>query len=159
LLINPNSAWGWFLGGWTKVYLGEPDRAIERFAQAMRLSPIDPALFLMQAGTAQAHFVAGRYDEALSWAKMALREQGDAWPGSTPVHPGRPDSHVALRFAAASCALAGRNEEAKSLMARLLEIDPALRVSNFVQNLMGPYKHPEHAAKYVNALRKAGLPE
>src|SRR5262245_6052876 len=158
LLINPNSAWGWFLGGWAKVYLGEPDRAIERFAHAMRLSPIDPALFLMQAGTAQAHFVAGRYDEALSWAKMALREQGDAWPGSTPVHPGRPDSHIALRFAAASCALAGRNEEAKSLIARLLEIDPALRVSN-LQNILPPYRHPEHAAKYVDALRKAGLPE
>jgi TolB-like protein len=40
LLINPNSAWGWFLGGWVKVWLGEPDRAIESFAQAIRLSPI-----------------------------------------------------------------------------------------------------------------------
>jgi len=68
------------------------------------------------------------------------------------------DSHLALRIAAASCALAGRNEEAKSLMARLLEIDPALRVSN-LQNILPPYRHPEHAAKYVDALRKAGLPE
>src|SRR5262245_35897778 len=107
---------------------------------------------------AHAHFLAGRYDEALSWAKMALREQGDAWPGSTPVHPGRSDSHLALRIAAASCALAGRNEEAKSLMARLLEIDPALRVSNLVQNVMPPFQ-PEHLARYVDALRKAGLPE
>src|SRR5262245_32890580 len=65
LLINPNSAWGWFLGGYAKVFLGEPDRAIERFAQAIRLSPIDPALFLMQAGTAHANFLAGSYDGAL----------------------------------------------------------------------------------------------
>jgi TolB-like protein len=158
LLINPNWAWGWFLGGWAKVYLGEPDRAIERLAHAMRLNPIDPGLFLMQAGTAHAHFFAGRYDEAVSWAKMALREQGDAWPGSTPVHPGRPDSHVALRIAAASCALAGRDEEAKRLVARLLEIDPLLRISN-LKNVLGPYRQPEHVAKYVDALRKAGLPE
>jgi hypothetical protein len=69
-----------------------------------------------------------------------------------------PDSHAALRIGAASCALAGRDEQAKSLMARLLEIDPGLRVSNF-QNVLGPYRHPEHPAKYADALRKAGLSE
>jgi adenylate cyclase len=98
----------------------------------------------MQGGIAHAHFFAGRCDEAVSWAKMALREL--------------PDSHAALRIGAASCALAGRDEEAKRLVARLLEIDPARRVSN-LQNVLGPYRQPEHLAKYVDALRKAGLPE
>lgn len=59
----------------------------------------------MQQGTAHAHFFAGRYDEALTWAKMALREL--------------PVSHGALRIGAASCALAGRGEEAKILATRL----------------------------------------
>jgi len=99
----------------------------------------------MQQGTAHAHFFAGRYDEALSWAKMALREL--------------PHNHAALRIAAASCALAGRDEEAKRLMARLLEIDPALRISCFLKTAVGPYRKPEHLAKYADALRKAGLPE
>jgi tetratricopeptide (TPR) repeat protein len=31
LLINPNSALGWVHGGWVKVWLGEPDSAIEHF--------------------------------------------------------------------------------------------------------------------------------
>src|SRR5262245_3932579 len=144
LLINPNLASGWFCSGWVKVWLGEPDRAVEHFAHAMRLNPIDPALFAMQGGIAHAHFFAGRYDEAVSWAKMALREL--------------PDSHAALRIGAASCALAGRDEEAKRLVARWLEIDPARRVSN-LQNVLGPYRQPEHLAKYVDALRKADLPE
>src|SRR5262245_7193429 len=144
LLINPNLAMGWWASGWVKVYFGEPDRAIECFAHAMRLSPIDPTLFIMQVGMAQAHFFAGRYDEALTWAKMALREL--------------PDGHSPLRIAAAGCALAGRDEEAKRLMARLLEIDPALRISN-LHNVLGPYRQPEHPAKYADALRKAGLPE
>ena len=144
LLINPNLASAWSTGGYVKLWLGEPDRAIEHFAHAMRLSPIDPLTFFMQYGTAHAHFFAGRYDEAHSWAKMALREQ--------------PDSHAALRIGAASCALAGRDEEAKRLMARLLEIDPALRISN-LKNVLGPYRRPEYPAKYVDALRKAGLPE
>src|SRR5262245_40273224 len=120
LLINPNLAPGWFCSGWVKVWLGEPDRAVEHFAHARRLSPIDLNLFGMQQGTAHAHFFAGRYDEALAWAKMALREV--------------PNSHPALRIAAASCALAGRGEEAKSLVARLVEIDPVLRTSN-LQNV------------------------
>ena len=145
LLINPNLAVGWINSGLVKVWLGEPDRAIEHFAHAMRLSPIDPLIFAMQEGMAHAHFFAGRYDEALSWAKMALREL--------------PDSHAGLRIAAASCALAGRDEEAKKLMARLLEIDPALRISSLLQNVLGPYRQPEHPAKYADALRKAGLPE
>jgi adenylate cyclase len=111
----------------------------------MRLSPIDPGLFGMQQGTAHAHFFAGRYDEAMSWAKMALREQ--------------PNSHGALRIGAASCAIAGRGGEAKRLIARLLEIDPPLRVSSLLQNVLGPYRQPADPAKYADALRKAGLPE
>jgi adenylate cyclase len=123
LLINPNLASGWVYGGLVKLWLGEPDRAVEQFAHAMRLSPIDPSLFFMQYGTAHAHFFAGRHDEALSRAKMALREL--------------PDSHPELRIAAASCALAGCGEQAKILTARLLEIDPALRISN-LNNILGP---------------------
>src|SRR5215813_10678204 len=145
LLIDPNLARGWLHSGWSKVWLGDPERAIEHFVQAIRLSPIDPRTFFMQEGIAVAHFFAGRHVEALSWAKMALREL--------------PDSHGGLRIAAASCALVGRDEEAKKLIERLLEIDPALRISRLLQNVLGPYRHPEHAEKYANALRKAGLPE
>ena len=113
----------------------------------MRLNPIDPGLFaFMQAGTAYAHFYAGRHDEALAWAKKALREQPD--------HAVNP---VALRLAAASCALAGRDEEAKRLIARLLEIDPALRMST-LKNLRPPTRLPD-PKKFADALRKAGLPE
>src|SRR5262245_17903830 len=108
VLINPNLALGWWAGGWVKVRLGEPDRAIEHFAHAMRLNPLDPDVFGMQQGVAHAHFSAGHHDEALACAKMALKKV--------------PDSPVALRIAAASCALAGRGEEAKRLVARLLEV-------------------------------------
>ena len=142
LQINPNFAFGWLASGRVNLWLGELDRAIAHLAQAMRLNPLDPRTFFMQHGIAHAHLFAGRHDEALSWAKMALRAQ--------------PDSHTVLRIAAASCALAGRDEEAKSLIARLLEIDPALRISN-LPNV--PYRHPEHPAKYADALRKAGLPD
>ena len=62
-----------------------------------------------------------------------------------------------IAIAAASGVLAGRAEEAKRHLARLLDIDPALRIST-LKSVMGPFR-PEYLAKYENALRKAGLPE
>ena len=97
----------------------------------------------MQAGTAFAHFLAGRYDEASSWAQKAL------WD--------RPNYLTALRLAAASSALAGHLEDARQAIERLREIDPTLRVSNLNDRI--PLRRPDHLAKYAEGLRKAGLPE
>ena len=71
-MLNPNLAEAWTFSGWVRVWLGEPEVAIEHFARAMRLSPLDPLMYLAQSGIAFAHFFAGRYDEASSWAEKAL---------------------------------------------------------------------------------------
>jgi adenylate cyclase len=141
--FNPNLAMAWYFSGWLRVWLGKPDVAIEHFARAMRLSPLDPYISYAQAGTAHAHFFAGRYDEASSWARMALR--------------GVPDLLPALRMAAISDASAGRPEQAQLFLARMREIDPTRRVSN-LRDALGPHR-PEYLAKYEEGLRKAGLPE
>ena len=74
LVLNPNLAAAWFLGGFLRVWRGEPDDAIEHFARAMRLSPLDPEMYRMQAGMAMAHLFAGRFDAASSWAEKAFRD-------------------------------------------------------------------------------------
>jgi adenylate cyclase len=74
LMLNSNLAMAWQYGGWVKNWLGEPERAIERFARSMRLSPLDPRVNGNRGGTAHAHFFLGRYDEAVSWAARALRD-------------------------------------------------------------------------------------
>jgi len=43
LAIDPNSAAGWYYGGWVKIMLGEPGAAIGYEARAMRLSPLGSA--------------------------------------------------------------------------------------------------------------------
>jgi adenylate cyclase len=98
----------------------------------------------MHSATAHAHFFAGRYDMASSWAAMALR----TWP----------DYSDALCIAAASHALAGGLEEARNVLARLRQLAPALRVSN-LRDTLGPYRRPEDVARYEEGLRQAGLPE
>jgi adenylate cyclase len=143
LVLNPNLAEAWHYSGCVRYWLGKPALAIEHLARAMRLSPLDPRLPWMQAATAHAHFLAGHYDEASSWAEMALREQ--------------PESHSVLRITAASHALAGRLEEAKKVGTRLRQLDPELRMSN-LRNALGPFRS-EHLARYEEGLRKAGLPE
>jgi hypothetical protein len=60
--------------------------------------------------------------------------------------------------AAASYALAGRPEEAQRAVARALELDPGMRVSNLKERI-GWFRRPEDFAQYADALRKAGLPE
>ena len=77
LALDPNSAWAWLFSGWTKVWLGEAEAALERIERAMRLSPQDPNFFNMQTGMAWAHLVAGHYANAQSWAQAALRTQPD----------------------------------------------------------------------------------
>jgi TolB-like protein/class 3 adenylate cyclase len=144
ILLNSNLAGAWFCGGWIKNWLGEPEAAIERFARAMRLNPLDPQMISMRIGTAHAHYFLGRYDEAVSLAAAALQDNPDWQPG--------------LRISAASNAMAGRRERAKKEVARLRLLNPALRVSN-LKDVLGAYRRPEDLLQYEEGLRRAGLPE
>jgi TolB-like protein/class 3 adenylate cyclase len=144
LVLNSNSAEAWYYGGWVKIWLGEPEAAIKRFARAMRLNPVDPRLMGMRNGIAHAHFFLSRYDEAASWAAMALQDN--------------PDFQPALRQAAASNAMAGRPEQAHEAMARLRQLNPALRVST-LKDVRGPYRRAEDLSLLEEGLRQAGLPE
>jgi adenylate cyclase len=143
LLLNPNLAWAWYSSSWVKIYLGEPEMAIERVGRAMRLSPHDPHAFIMYCVMAYAHFFSGRYAEAASWAESALRD--------------RPDHVAALRLLASSAAMLGRQEQAAKAMKRSREIDPFSRLSNLSDRI--PLRRPEHLATLIDSLRKAGMPE
>jgi TolB-like protein len=143
LALDPNMAAGWYLGGFVQIYRGEPDQAIDRIARAMRLSPLDPEMFRMQAGTALAHLFAGRFDLASSWAEEAARSL--------------PSFLIAVGTIAASHTLAGRMDEARRAMDRLRQLDPALRISTLEDWL--PLHRPDDLAMFADGLRRAGLPE
>src|SRR6202171_6212589 len=56
LALNSNLAEAWFWGGWVKIWLGEPEAAIERFARALRLSPLGPFVAGRRRGPPVSHF-------------------------------------------------------------------------------------------------------
>jgi TolB-like protein/Tfp pilus assembly protein PilF len=143
LKLNPNLASAWHWSGWVRCYLGEPDTAIEHLARAMRLSPLDPLFYGMEAATAFAHFLAGRYEEAISWADKACLAG--------------PQLLSSWHIAAASNALAGNREKAQQAVHRVLQISPAVRVSLVKYRL--PLRRPEDLARFEEGLRKAGYPE
>jgi TolB-like protein len=143
LILNPNLAAAWFLGGFLRVWHGESDGAIAHFARAMRLSPLDPETYRMQAGMSAAHLFARRFDEASAWADKASRDL--------------PDFLLVAAVGAASHALAGRIEQGRKAMDHLCKLDPGLRISNLCDWL--PIHRAEDLATFAGGLRKAGLPE
>ena len=143
LQLNANMAWGWLYGAWLGVWRGDPDLALERIDRAMRLSPHDPQFFVMQGIAAYAHYVAGRYAEALSWAERAVFERSDYVTG--------------LRVLAASAAMTGHDGQASDAIARLRELDADLHLSNLRDVV--PLQKPEDLSRMAEGLRKAGLPE
>jgi TolB-like protein len=143
VLLNPNLAAAWFLGGYLRNWRGEPEEAIKWFEHAMRLSPLDTEMFRMHTGIAFAHLIARRFDEACHWAEKAFRDV--------------PNFMLARAAIAASCALAGRMDEARRAMTDVRRLDPALRISKLDAWLH--FDRPEDAALFAEGLRKAGLPE
>jgi TolB-like protein/class 3 adenylate cyclase len=143
LTLNPNITAAWLVGGWTKIYLGESNKAIGYFERAIRLNPLDPLIARMQTGIAAAQFLAGQYQEAAVSAENGLRQH----PNDLPL----------LRVAAASHALAGQMMDAEKHMGRIRHLDPTLRLSRAAA--LAPCRRADDVSRYVEGMRRAGLPE
>ena len=140
VVLNPNSASAWNHRGWVYRYVGGPEEALLSFERAIRLSPLDPMLYDTYTGVASTFITLGRFDEAVSEARKALRQN--------------PLFTSAYRCLAAALAYLGRNTEAEEAAARLLEIEPNFRISKWVG-----YGGQWQGKKFIEGLRLAGLPD
>jgi TolB-like protein/class 3 adenylate cyclase len=139
--LNPNSPLLWNLAGDVQSYAGAHERAIECFHRSMRLNPLDQRTISNAANLAFAHLFLRQPDEAVRWAERAVLFAKNA-PG--------------LRILAASLAAAGRSDEARNVIMKLLEIQPNSCLS---RSRTANYRRPEDLELYVESLRRAGLPE
>jgi tetratricopeptide (TPR) repeat protein len=142
LALSPSSALTYILGAAILSWAGEAERAIEWGEQALRLSPFDPWKFIAYRALALAHFLRGRYQAAADAGRRAVQ-----------FNPGFGSSHMLL---AAPLAKLGRYDEAKAAVARLMEREPAFRLS---RQFAGVDCAPALAASLSEALRPIGLPE
>jgi TolB-like protein len=145
--LNPNAAMAWSHRGWTYQIAGHPEEAIRSFERAIRLSPFDPWRFSTFTGMSFAFIGLGRFDEAVVAAKKAIRKNHNS-------------SRIYLCLAAALAHL-GREAEARETVARLFELEPNFRISDWIERTSDWIDHSgqRRSQLYIEGLRKAGLPE
>ena len=142
LALDPNSAWAWNRSGWLLTFLDDPEVGISHFEKAVRLSPFDPTVFNSYAGIGDAHFVAGRFPQAVTWLEKArLANPKAAWIN---------------RFLAASYAFTGRPQEAEACIRTLLAAHPDLTIQ--AVRAAPPFSKAV-IGTLCDGLRRAGLPE
>jgi adenylate cyclase len=136
--LNPNSWLAWTGRGHVYRIAGLPEEAIRSFERAIRMSPVDPRLYLALTGIGQALIELRRFDEAIVVLKKSLRQ----------------NLYLATYLWLASAfAHLGRDAEAHDAAARVLEIDPAFTISALIARV------PKNVKLFIEGLRKAGLPE
>jgi adenylate cyclase len=140
--LNPNLTWAHGNLGIALMFACRGDEAVASFNEALRLSPRDQFTFYWHYLTGFALFIAGRYREALECTEVALRENSN-FPG---IH----------RLRAACLSQLDRVDEAKAALADFLRFAPDANVAATKAQI--PLKRPEDLERYIEALRRAGLP-
>ena len=142
LALSPSAAWAYLWGALIMGWGAEAERAIEWGERGIRLSPFDPWITAALHGIFLGHFLRGRYEEALTAVRGAIRSK-----------PGFSVSHTML---AAVLVKLGRMDEAKAAAERALALQPNFSSSGQCAAIGAV---PELAAPLIEAMRAAGLPE
>ena len=139
--LNPSSALVQMCFGESIALAGRPAEAIRHLEKAIQLSPKDPGMVYVFHGLALAHFAAGRYEEAVDWAKQALSHQ--------------PDFAFAYRTLATTYAHLGQLEEARAALHDAVRRAPAFTLASGRRVLLAA--DPLVGERYLDGLRKAGM--
>ncbi len=143
LAINPNSVRAWASSGMLRNISANTSTAIEHAERAMRLSPLDTAMWVLYSVLAIAHMQEQRYEDAASWARKSIRQHRFNLP--------------AYHVLAASCTHRDRLDEAKETIQQLLELDPELTITRLQE--IYPVANYKNLDSFLDGLRRAGLPE
>ncbi len=143
ITLNANYASAHFGRAHSLWMAGRAAEAIVSHDEAMRLSPRDPLMWAFMASKAIALIVLERHDEALDWARKALRQPNAAiWAHMPEV---------------SALGLLGRTDEARAALDRVRGIKPD--VSDAFVDQAIPFTDKAGRAHFIDGLRKAGLPE
>jgi adenylate cyclase len=141
--LNPSYASAHFGRARALWLAGRPEEALSSIDEAMRLSPKDPMTTAFMTGRSISLTLLGRYDDALDWARRAVRQPN------------------AVLFASvaelAALGWLGRSDEAVTALERVRMFKPDADMQYVMA--VHPITEPECRERFVAGLRKAGLPE
>ncbi len=137
LRINPNDTNLLAISADALVYCERVDEALERCQRAILLNPNAPYWYWWTLGFSYFHL--GRYEEALeALERMTAPDQ-------------------ARRVLAATYAHLGRLDEARHEAEEFMKVVPNFSIKEWART--EPYTDPNELQRYVDGMRKAGLPE
>ena len=142
LALNPGLASGWLYSGWVNAWSGNADKAISCIDRAIELSPHDPFEPAMRRAIAFAHFIAGRYEQALELNQTVTLSPQNA--------------SIATATSAAAADILGRSDLARAEVSRLRHLEPRLGGASL--RVRFPIVLDEDFSRFARALERAGLP-
>jgi len=146
--LNPNDANIRLELAHTLDWFRKQDRALPEILEAIRLSPRDPRLEMMYFYKAHILFHLRDFEASLAAARdMAGALTNDTW---------RTFYHL---IRAANFAYLGREDEARLEIENARELSPGLSLDTIRKRFEGSNNNPENRRIWLDALRKAGMPE
>jgi adenylate cyclase len=141
LALSPNYALAINSRGVTKIYRGEPAKAIPDIERAMQLDPQFSQQYLHFLGVA--NFMLEKYETAAAHFRERILLV--------------PTTDLTRSFYASALGHLGQPEEARRVWRELKEINPKYAVNDHLGRL--PFRRPEDRARVLAGLARAGLPD
>jgi len=141
IALAPNNAEVYSTYGEVLNYLGNPERALEMLEKALSIDTIAPPNWEFHVG--HSHFLLRHYDQALA----RLNRTVERIPKFTPAY-------VLL---ACTYAELDRLDDARGAIKTVLGLTPQYTVKEFAR--IYPFRIDEIRNRFLDGLRKAGLPE
>ncbi|MFO7802344.1 MAG: tetratricopeptide repeat protein, partial [Desulfovermiculus sp.] len=120
---------------------GKPNEAIPVIKKAIRLNPFGSSTYLFNLGLS--YLFSGQYEEAIAACEKATTRE-----------PNNFGAQLALTVA---YGLSGHEKEARAAASEVLRLNPKFSVEYYSKTLL--YKRQADKDRFIDALRKAGLPE
>jgi TolB-like protein len=148
LALNPSFVSAYIALSVASSFLGRPQEALDYADKAMRLSPRDPNLYAFYLNKGFALSLLDQDDQAIGWLRRAVAA-APQWP-------------LPQVLLAAALSLTGHESEARDVLNRYLSLTwtRARTIAQFKEQM--PSNNPlflAFAARFVEGLRKAGMPD
>jgi adenylate cyclase len=141
--LDPIFSEGYAYLGFILSVAGRPEEGVNLLKKAMHLDPHYPPIYIFFLGFG--HYAMGRYEEAIAELKKALTKS--------------PDHFSTHRTLAIIYSELGREEEANAEVAEMLRISPNATLRDQIERMPVPNRDGSTLERYMEWLRKAGLPE
>ncbi len=141
IALDPNFAEGYARLGEIMNLAGRPEEGVNLLKKAMSLDPHYPPTYLFFLG--YGYYAMGQYEEAIAALKRSLARNPDHFS---------PHRTLAVIFSEL-----GRKEEAQAEVAEMLRTSPSASLKGQRERM--PFKDQAVLERYMEGLRKAGLPE